>query len=532
MAAQISPRRWFQWRLRTLLGVVTLCAVATGLFIAPRVRERAVVAWLNEKEASITFEPEGPEWLRRLIGDKFLQRVVGVEISSELIVQADLARFDDLRQLRTLRLCDTDYGVRFHLYPNLRNPVTMPPSLSVADVEQFVDMRPEVDCNVAFAESLYHASAHEYQNNPGQLRDVLFACQTASRWKVACAAYKAQPAAIIAAHQQLVSWLERIASMVDANVAEHASGVSPADAVLAKCVLLDARLKLAQEQQSSSAQSAAINKGAAVAAELLRITDPAAGNSACDPFQLDFDWSNAFGLLLAKARLEHTTDVEQAVLRQQVQAYRAMAAKITTLYVAAALGGESENLDLARVDLALCEAQVARARGDDDAEQRTLEHAVPIADHLRMAVRAGYEVGVITVVDMLRADQRATELEANFAQAVRDAEKQRSVDEAHTAFVERLWLKLIALPMTSVSGGYGGDYDWQLYLLRCLVGLRRLQHEGRPAFDDLVSSFVPRREIPDESSRSDETPLPELDSEPTPVDEVAPPAPDDIDCDA
>lgn len=508
MAAQSTHRRWFQWRLRTLLAVVTFCAVATAFFIAPRVREQAVIAWLREQEAGLTLEADGPEWLRRLIGEKFLQHVVAVEVRKTPIAGADLSRFDDLPRLRTLHFMQSilcDFMIPRPAEPERLDAVTTS-RLSPADVEGFVDKHPAVDCDVAFAESLYQASLRAYQNDPGrQLRDVIFACQIAARWKMACAEYKPKKTAGIDAHGQLLDWLQRIASQVEGGGVWHPEGGTPYDVALVKCAVTNAELVLSCDQGRAAAERAIIDEGSAAAALLLSLTDQTAINAGpIDPYRLDFAWSNAIELLLAKARLEGGA-AKQAVLKRQVDALRDVAAKVGDLYLRGSRGGEVEKLELSRINLMLAEARLARARGDKNAERLTLQGALPMVERLRQAIDACYDMGTIRGADVLYADERATELETTYARAIGDTDLGRRVRDARIDRIEHFWRKRAALSLYSV-GGMPEDETWIACLLRCLLAIHRLENEGRAAYEAPISSFAPRLQTPQPYQSGDEMP--------------------------
>jgi hypothetical protein len=86
-------RRWFQFRLRTLLLLVTVFAVLFGWVAhkAHNAREqKRVVAWLREKEAFMRYDYQiddqgediinaalpGPKWIRDVLGIDFVDSVV------------------------------------------------------------------------------------------------------------------------------------------------------------------------------------------------------------------------------------------------------------------------------------------------------------------------------------------------------------------------------------------------------------------------------------------------------------------------
>jgi hypothetical protein len=108
MADQPSPRRRFQFRLRTLLIGVTLLAMPCA-YVASQdriVSERtAVLCWIREhKGSSTTGEPDSPRsttkqqqpaavsWVRRLLGDHQINHI-------ELPPDTDIG---EVRRIRTM----------------------------------------------------------------------------------------------------------------------------------------------------------------------------------------------------------------------------------------------------------------------------------------------------------------------------------------------------------------------------------------------------------------------------------------------
>ena len=106
-----NQRRWYQFRLRTLLIVVTILVVSLGLlrgYVDSRcqsTRAQLVIAEkLEQKGAEITWEPADPEWIRLLFGEEDFRNVVSVawykipgdDPNDDL---ADLRHFEKLREL-------------------------------------------------------------------------------------------------------------------------------------------------------------------------------------------------------------------------------------------------------------------------------------------------------------------------------------------------------------------------------------------------------------------------------------------------
>jgi hypothetical protein len=103
MADQFSPRRRFQFRLRTLMIVVTIFCVVGG-YVGHQVQlvhqRKLLLDWItaHNGEVSITLKSPGrPDyrpsipWLRRILGDR---AVAGIFFSSPLSVE-DEGRFRD-----------------------------------------------------------------------------------------------------------------------------------------------------------------------------------------------------------------------------------------------------------------------------------------------------------------------------------------------------------------------------------------------------------------------------------------------------
>ena len=84
-----SRRRWLQFSLRTAFIVLTVFAIWGGV-IANRAREqREATAAIHRIGGHVFYDWQfrdhgncGPAWLRRLIGDDFFQKAVGVDLGN------------------------------------------------------------------------------------------------------------------------------------------------------------------------------------------------------------------------------------------------------------------------------------------------------------------------------------------------------------------------------------------------------------------------------------------------------------------
>lgn len=99
-------RRWFQFGLRGLLVVVTICAMLAACWKAHVGRyrlQRLVAEGIREVGGRYETEPAGPQWLARLLGEDELVSVVSVDCSREL-TDAQLEQLRCLTELKSIKL--------------------------------------------------------------------------------------------------------------------------------------------------------------------------------------------------------------------------------------------------------------------------------------------------------------------------------------------------------------------------------------------------------------------------------------------
>ena len=123
-------RRLFQFSLRELMIVVTICAIACSVFAVKkqqakrqrdtvntviRLRGTVVYAWerQDDETAGDTLmpppprEPPGPEWVRTLLGVDFVSTVVYVSLDDTEATDLDLQGIGELTTLQSLILRQT-----------------------------------------------------------------------------------------------------------------------------------------------------------------------------------------------------------------------------------------------------------------------------------------------------------------------------------------------------------------------------------------------------------------------------------------
>jgi hypothetical protein len=116
--------RWFQYSLRGLLLFTLLFAIACSWFtvrMQQAKRQREAVEGIEKLFGSVWYdyeerkvEPPGPAWLRNLLGGDFFSQVVGVNLHSAHVTDADLKYLKGLTQLIRLDLGNhpiTDAGL-------------------------------------------------------------------------------------------------------------------------------------------------------------------------------------------------------------------------------------------------------------------------------------------------------------------------------------------------------------------------------------------------------------------------------------
>lgn len=124
-----SCRRWFQFRLRTLLVVTAASGLAMAVAHHAQLQRRAVAALLQSNPGTRVYyawqldargeiiaqpAPPGPAWLRERLGIDYFSPVAAIEM--DYATDADLAcleRLTNLRRLTLERSIDvTDQGLR------------------------------------------------------------------------------------------------------------------------------------------------------------------------------------------------------------------------------------------------------------------------------------------------------------------------------------------------------------------------------------------------------------------------------------
>lgn len=110
-------RRWFQFGVRGLLVVVTLCAMLVACwkaYVGQYHLQRLVADGIREVGGKCETEPTGPQWLARLLGEHDLVSVVSVQSFPAELTNEQLEQLRCLTELKSIRLYfPNDGGLQF-----------------------------------------------------------------------------------------------------------------------------------------------------------------------------------------------------------------------------------------------------------------------------------------------------------------------------------------------------------------------------------------------------------------------------------
>jgi hypothetical protein len=104
-------RRWLQFGLATLLGLVTLVAIVLGLVVNRAELQRHAVAFVEHMGGSVAYDDEAktraPAWVRNSVGEDFFPSLIGVYLDGTQVTDAGLVHLKWLTGLRSLNLGGT-----------------------------------------------------------------------------------------------------------------------------------------------------------------------------------------------------------------------------------------------------------------------------------------------------------------------------------------------------------------------------------------------------------------------------------------
>lgn len=519
----LPPRRyWPQWSLRGMFLLTAVCAVVAGVYLAPRIRERAAIDWLRKIEAHVTTETTGPDWLAKLIGEKHLERAVAVDLSGYKLTDDDLRRLEPMRDLHRLNLSGipltdrsldrlprfewleelslarsniSDAGLaRLAKLPSLRRLRLAGSNVTLAAAERTARRYRSLDLDVALGDALYQNTLYFQTTSRGlPLRELIFRSQTATSWKLACARLTNDRQAQVDAYRQQIFWLKKCSAQTGTSGRAMPPLGAQGDSAWLDCATAEVEVGLARTRGDRAAEDQAQARLADAARRLAGAMNAKLESGPIDPFEFERARETATRLLLADAQAAGDTRLEEAILAEAVEQYRKQADMIRQLYKDGVRGGEAERMALAEVDLALSQARLASLQGDMNAERLALKDAASLARSVRESAEASYKAGTITVCDFLAVNGRAGELQLAQARAEGDYQAQRGAKAMGRLFFIHTWRRVSTLDFADLRYE-GGAF------LRCLYGIDKIERLGPTFYYGPVRALEPP--LPDISPRS------------------------------
>lgn len=515
-------RRRLQWSLRLLLLFTALCAVGVRFLLVPYWREASVRRWLDEIEATTTVVAGGPEWPRAIVGDRFFEHVVAVDFWDCQINDADLARLTRLTKLdavnlrrapisdealehlghietlRELVLFGTsigDDGLRHieHL-PNLRRLWVGETTVTLTALEHLMRKRPELRIDVALADNVYRSTWEAFQTHVVPVRHILFRCEANEQWNALWAQSQGNAAGRFEAKQERAAWLEKYLKRARELVAAKSKWLRPVDVATLEAALTETQIDLARFGPDQAAVASACRRGGTSAKRLLKLLTADLEGGTAEPFPFDHARDLATRLLLNEAWSKGEQARQTDILKDAVADQKKLFDQVTEHYEEGSVGGEAERHALATIDLALAEAALTRAEKDAAAELAALEAVLPVAQRLRQATRAKYEVAQISCDEMVLAHRRAEALEVAVAQLTDDNDSVRAARQTWWAFLVNQCDRTHVMWTANATMGHRGEptnpeYYW--HLLWLLNVLEQLRDRGPSVMDEPVTTLDP-----------------------------------------
>jgi Leucine-rich repeat (LRR) protein len=148
-----NPRRWFRFRLRTLLVMVTLVSVPLGWVgweLDQRRREKATIAWVEEMGGTVRFPSyfsyDARSWWEKTKDTWFGEKVRAVLLRNTQVIE--LTHLAEFKQLEYLALSDTQVNDLSPLAV-LKNLETLGLTRRLVDAEQVEELRRALpDCKI------------------------------------------------------------------------------------------------------------------------------------------------------------------------------------------------------------------------------------------------------------------------------------------------------------------------------------------------------------------------------------------------
>lgn len=399
-------RRRLQWSVRGLLGLTTMCAIVLAAVLAPRIRERATIDWLEGQKARCRTDAFGPDWLRKLIGDRYLLHVVWADLRKCDVTDVDLVRLTHLPRLNAVSLLGSQ--------------------VTVDGVERISGQLRAVWVDVLPADSLYRIApdriarivkAPSGLHYPGlsstSLSEAILEFQLAARWKTAWADSRGSRGDQLAVRRQLLHALERlVGDVADAD----GELVTPIERTMLNAAIAEARLELTSVSGSAAGIETCRRDATAAAEQLVQGLDDAIATDV-DPLVFVAARELATRLLLRCRSSDAALAAAAEILARAAEQAQSLAKRTEKRCRGDSSRRALADMAICQVELALARSRLARARADKAAELDALQRATNDAAELRESVIGAYNPFSTTVFNSMLAYRLANDLERAQAEA-------------------------------------------------------------------------------------------------------------------
>lgn len=469
--ARKPRRRWRQFGLRTLGLLILLVAVGMALW-RTLLAEHFLVKWIERQKGTATTEPALPDWLAWLPGSERCVHVTQVNLNGCRIGDDDLWRFEKLPKLRELHLMNSD--------------VTLPA------VEAMVNAKPDLDCDLAFGERLYHAAWSMYREGNMPIQGVVQSLEVAARYKSAIAQFQSDAGRFrVRAADQHLRWLEQVRDHPVVRRVPPPVERLQFEKVFLRCAELRVRLQLAILRQDHEQVRTLAEQAPALTDQVLATVD----------LQHHSEWIRSLeralflsyvASLRALAATDATND-QRALLECEAVNWAELDESVNFLHFFWREGGESDAWGLVNL-LRLQNDERLSPHRPQPRSSPPRSREIPFwADYVRRAVDAALETGTVTTGEWLACHALSRDAELEYYDrrrdhAARDAALQRyraNMDDRLKRFNLGMW----------VNENSREFIRWEMALRLCVAMTAHVEDEGRPFFEHGFRAYL-KKQLP------------------------------------
>jgi hypothetical protein len=484
-------RRFFQWRLRTmLLGLMLPAALLAG-WLAPYLHERQFIGRLRKLNATVLTAPAGPEFLQRLSDDPPIQHVTRISFERadrSNIGDAQLVGIEHCRSLEQIDLEGCRIGAetlqRLSGLPKLWQVGIAKTGISIGTAASFAARKPHVPLREEIGFSLFRATQAAFDAETITLHQMLEAIRLATRWHVAVAEQRNDRPARFGALERQCDQLDRLVKMIHALSLAGAKGGEAHRLQTAQLAAARAELELAVARGEST-----IDARRAAIAGLCRSW---LGPSRRLPVEYHYyaeqvlaNVSVASELLLDEARAKGDRVSEIEMQRLTVEQLEWLSSVIAQAQRSA---GAYDTAILPRAEMRLAEARavLAHLKGDARAVDLWADEALAAAKLLKARSAELVDSEVYSPWYGIHDHQRGFETALRLAELRKRPQDAIAAKKAWRGYLRDAQRKVGSLYLWS---SHGGEADIWTYLL-CLEAIERLKDAGDKFLDSSLHDFA------------------------------------------